>query len=118
MICGIVRRIDKHLIGAAYSTPTLDCKIAYGDKVCVCFVAALPATADTPKTKELDFAMKLLRLSNETIETMNRFRRGNEQRFVVQHQYVQVNEGGQAIVGSQLNNGGGVHPKSEESHGL
>jgi len=46
----------------------------------------------------MKFAMKLLRLHNETIESLNRYRRRGEQTMVVQHQYVQVNEGGKAIV--------------------
>lgn len=50
-------------------------------------------------------ATKLLRLRNETIEMLNRYRRGGEQRVVVQH--VNVNDGGQAIVGGQMFAGGG-----------
>lgn len=49
-------------------------------------------------------ATKLLRLHNETVEAINKYRRGGEQRVVVQH--VQVNEGGKAIVGGVLNGGG------------
>lgn len=44
------------------------------------------------------FALKLLRLHNETIETLSRLRRGNDQKITVQH--VQVNDGGQAMVGN------------------
>ncbi len=51
-------------------------------------------------------AIKLLRLHNETIEALTKYRKGGDQRIVVQH--VQVNNGGQAIVGSTLNTGGGV----------
>ena len=39
-------------------------------------------------------AIKLLRLHNETVEALNRHRRGGTQRVVVQ--YVQVNDGGQS----------------------
>lgn len=61
-------------------------------------------------------AMKLLRLHNETIEALNKHRRGGEQRVVVQH--VQVSNGGQAIVGSVLTGGGGQQQKtSEVPHG-
>lgn len=49
-------------------------------------------------------AIKLLRLHNETIEALGKYRRGGEQRVVVQH--VQVNDGGQAIVGGLFNGGG------------
>lgn len=49
-------------------------------------------------------AIKLLRLHNETIEALCKYRRGGEQRVVVQH--VQVNNGGKAIVGNVLNGGG------------
>lgn len=58
----------------------------------------------------MKFAIKLLRLHNETIEALSKYRRGGEQRVVVQH--VQVNDGGQAIVGSVLN-GGGANKNNE-----
>jgi len=51
-------------------------------------------------------AIKFLRLHNETIEALNKHRRGGEQRVVVQH--VNVNDGGRAIVGGVLNGGTGV----------
>jgi hypothetical protein len=50
-------------------------------------------------------AMKLLRLHNETIEAINKHRRGGEQRVVVQH--VQVNDGGKAIVSNNIELSGG-----------
>lgn len=49
-------------------------------------------------------AIKLLRLHNETLETLNRYRRGGEQKVVVQH--VNVSGGGQAIVGNVERGGG------------
>jgi hypothetical protein len=49
-------------------------------------------------------AIKLLRLHNETLEVMVKYRRGGEQKVVVQHVY--VNDGGQAIVGNIETNGG------------
>lgn len=59
-------------------------------------------------------AVKLLRLHNETIEARSKYRRGGEQRVVVQH--VNVNDGGQAvIVGSK---GEGGNKKMEEPHGV
>ncbi len=57
---------------------------------------------------QIDFclksATKLLRLHNETIEALNKYRRGGEQRVIVQH--VQVNDGGRAIVGNMIAGGG------------
>lgn len=50
-------------------------------------------------------AIKLLRLHNETLETLSRYRRGGEQKVLVQH--VNVNDGGQAIVGHVQTGGGG-----------
>jgi hypothetical protein len=55
----------------------------------------------------LNAATKLLRLHHETLEALNRQRRGNEQKIVVQHQSVQVNEGGQAVVGNIVAGGRG-----------
>jgi hypothetical protein len=55
-------------------------------------------------------ALKLLRLHNETAETLNKYRRGNEQKIVVQHQHVNVEGGGQAVIG-QLHTKGGGHEK-------
>lgn len=54
-------------------------------------------------------AIKLLRLHNETIEARSKYRRGGEQRVIVQH--VQVNDGGKAIVGGNLEMGGGGENK-------
>jgi hypothetical protein len=50
-------------------------------------------------------AIKLLRLHNETIEVLNKCRRGGEQRVIVQH--VNVENGGRALVSGQLIGGGG-----------
>lgn len=75
--------------------------------------------AELPYRAELriKFAMKVLRLHNETIEMLNRYRRRGEQTMVVQHQYVQVNDGGKAIVGHPVMGGVRVEIKSEEPHG-
>lgn len=54
-------------------------------------------------------AIKLLRLHNETVEARGKYCRGGEQRVVVQH--VQVNDGGKAIVGGNLDMGGGGNDK-------
>ena len=50
-------------------------------------------------------AVKLLDLHTKTISELSRYKQKGEQRIVVQH--VQVNDGGQAIVGGVLNSGGG-----------
>lgn len=57
-------------------------------------------------------AIKLLRLRNETIEALTRYHRGGKQCVVVQH--VNIENGGQAIVGSVLNGGGGQQQKIGE----
>ena len=60
-----------------------------------------------PKSEsQVNMAIKLLRLRNETIEAIIRYRRGGEQRVIVQH--VNVNDGGQAIVGHVTTGGGGL----------
>lgn len=45
-------------------------------------------------------AIKLLRLHNETVDTLGRYRRNGEQKVVVQ--YVNVQGGGQATVGAVI----------------
>ena len=49
-------------------------------------------------------AVKLLRTYSAQVEALSRLRRGGEQRVIVQH--VNVNEGGQAIVGAVNHPGG------------
>jgi len=65
------------------------------------------------KFKGMDFFMKygikLLRLHNETIETLSKYRRGGEQRVIVQH--VNVNQGGQAVVCGVSEGGGDATKK-------
>lgn len=63
--------------------------------------ANMPQTADM----FMRFAVKLLRLHNETIEALNRHRRKGEQKVVVQH--VNVENGGKAIVGNLIAEGRG-----------
>lgn len=53
----------------------------------------------------LKSAMKLLRLHNETVEALSKYRRGGTQNVVVQ--YVHVNDGGKAVVGGVFEGGGG-----------
>jgi len=65
-----------------------------------------------------NLAIKLLRLHNETIETLGRYRRGGEQKVTVQH--VNVNEGGKAIIGNvsgvgETNKNGGTTLCSESA---
>lgn len=58
-------------------------------------------------------AMKLLRLHNETIEALGKYRRGGEQRVIVQH--VNVEGGAQAIVNNgNMVAGGGMKEKINE----
>jgi len=45
---------------------------------------------------------KIMRLYNETLDALNKHKRKGEQKVVVQHQHVNVSEGGQAIVGSNI----------------
>lgn len=59
----------------------------------------------------LKSAVRLLRLHNETVEALNRHRRGGTQNVVVQD--VQVNNGGKAVVGGVLEEGG-VQQKNRE----
>ena len=54
-------------------------------------------------------AVKLLRTYTAQVEALARLRRGGEQRVIVQH--VNVNDGGQAIVGAVNHPGGGVSEK-------
>lgn len=49
--------------------------------------------------EQIRIAISLLKLHNETVDALTRLRRGGEQRFVVQHQYVNVCDGGKAVVG-------------------
>ena len=45
-------------------------------------------------------ATKLIRLYNETLDTLNKYRRKGEQRIVIQH--VNVNDGGQAVIAGEM----------------
>jgi hypothetical protein len=59
----------------------------------------------TPALQECgSLAVKLLRTYTAQVETLARLRRGGEQRVIVQH--VNVNDGGQAIVGAVNHPGG------------
>lgn len=58
-------------------------------------------------------AIKLLRLHNETVEALNRHRRGGTQRVVVQH--IQVNDGGKAVVSGTFEGGGGNNKNAQSN---
>ena len=62
-------------------------------------------------------AIKLLRLHNETVEALSRYRRGGEQKVLVQH--VNISDGSQGIInnGSMTTGGGGKHKNDEVPHG-
>ena len=62
---------------------------------------------------QLKFAIKLLRLHNETVETLSKLRGGNDQKITVQ--YVHVNDGGKAMVGN-FQAGGGDDRKISAAH--
>ncbi len=63
----------------------------------------------------LNRAIKIMRLHNETQEALNKHRRKGEQKVVVVHQNVQVNDGGQALVAGELAQGvGGKDKKTKE----
>ena len=68
---------------------------------------SIATTAEYQKVIDLNInrATKLMRLYNETLEALNRYRRKGEQRVTVQHVY--VNKGGQAVVASEFTPGGG-----------
>lgn len=72
------------------------------------------ASSDNSKVVDLNInrATKLMRLHNETLEALNRYRRKGEQKMIVQH--VNVNSGGQAVVASEFAPGGGNTKKGKE----
>lgn len=74
------------------------------------FMALSASPTQTTKGVDLNInrATKLMRLYNETFDALNKYRRKGEQKFVVQH--VNVQSGGQAVVGD-VHNGGGVYAK-------
>ena len=64
-----------------------------------------PEQTNAGVDSNINRATKLMRLYNETQKALETYRRKGEQKVVVQH--VNVNSGGQAIVGSKINNQGG-----------
>jgi len=75
-------------------------------------LAATKEATPEGRNNNINRAMRLLRVQHETLEALTRYRRKGEQKVVVQH--VNVNEGGQAIVGNVVNRGGGRQHKSGE----
>jgi len=65
-----------------------------------------------PKWAQIQFnaAFKLLGKSQNALQALISYRRGGEQRVVVQH--VQVNDGGKAIVGGNMAMGGGANQEN------
>ena len=68
------------------------------------------ASSENVKNSEAqaNMAIKLLRRHNETIEALSRYRRGGEQRVVVQHIADKI-----AVVNNFGGTGGGVSTKNE-----
>ncbi len=75
--------------------------------------ASNPENSTINVDRNVNNLTKLLRLQHETIETLNRHRRKGTQQMIVQH--VNVNQGGQAIVGAVQQGGGGGNCKNEGS---
>jgi hypothetical protein len=59
--------------------------------------AALHAALATIDSMQPGYAIKLLRLQNEMIQTFDRYQRGNKQTVEVRH--VHIHSGGQGVVG-------------------
>ncbi len=80
----------------------------------VCFSRAAHPD-NTVMTNNYNIGIKLMRLANETLDALNRYRRKGEQKVIVQH--VNVNEGGQAVVAGEFTGGGGTQRKTKgEDH--
>lgn len=75
------------------------------------FMIAAHTESIASQERNLNFATKLSRLYNESLETLNKYRRNGKQEVQVTH--VHVNDGGKAIVNSQINphNDGGQSKK-------
>ncbi len=63
------------------------------------------------KRTNMNYAAKLMTLFTSQMEALKKYRTGGQQKVVVEH--VNVNEGGQAVVG-QVNMGGGANCRTEE----
>ncbi len=56
----------------------------------------------------VNLATKLMRVHNETLNTLNTYRRKATQKMIVQHQHINVGQGGKAAVGNFHPGGGNV----------
>jgi len=63
------------------------------------------------KRTNMNYAAKLMMLFTSQMEALKKYRTGGEQKVVVEH--VNVNQGGQAVVG-QVNMGGGANYRTED----
>jgi hypothetical protein len=70
------------------------------------------ATQISHRDSYINTSTKLFRVHNETIEALNRHRRGGEQRVIVQHQQVNITGQAQAVVGNFHSEGGGAAIKN------
>jgi hypothetical protein len=73
---------------------------------------AANATQVSHRDSYINTSTKLFRVHNETIEALNRHRRGGEQRVIVQHQQVNITGQAQAVVGNFHSEGGGAAIKN------
>jgi len=71
--------------------------------------AALPGQCIEAKDKNINQAVKLMRVFREGLEALDKHRGKGQQKITVEH--VTVNEGGQAIVGNVHHGGGGKDEK-------
>ncbi len=58
-------------------------------------------------TMYVNFVTKLMRTSTTQMEALSKYRNKGKQQITVKHQHVNVNDGGQAIVGDVTQGGGG-----------
>lgn len=70
------------------------------------------ATYDQSIDLNINRSMKLMRIYNETLDALNKYRRKGEQKITIQH--VNVNNGGQAIVASDFTQGGSTNKNNKE----
>jgi len=66
------------------------------------------------KRANMNYAAKMMALFTSQMEALKKYRTGGQQKVVVEH--VNVNEGGQAIVGQVNTGGGGNHNPEERPH--
>lgn len=67
---------------------------------------AAHTTNQDSRDRHINNATKLMRVYNESLEALNKHRRKGEQKVTVQHNHVNVNDGGKAIVGSEIGGSG------------